>query len=234
MSRNIKVLHVIHTFTEGGMENGIVNLINHSPEYLDHEICVLSRGGDFLQRFQRPVVVHRLGKKDGNDMQVILQLRGLFQSSGVDIIHTRNWAAFDGVIAACLTTKPILIHSEHGREMSDPKGLIYRRNLARRLLSFRAKKYVAVSKDLYNWLKQIVRIPAGKLAYIPNGVDMKRFCPGRDAQLRAELGIGQDEFVVGTIGRLDRIKNNEGMIDAVRLHNDAPHKIRLVIVGDGP
>jgi len=234
MSRQIRVLHVIHTFTEGGMENGVVNIINHSPDHLVHELCVLAREGDFMNRFQRPVVVHRMKKRDGNDFRMILQLWDLFRSRNIDVIHTRNWAAFDGVIAACLTAKPVLIHGEHGRAMSDASGLVYRHNLIRRMLAFRARKFVAVSKDLYKWLKEIVHIPVGKLALIPNGVDTERFYAGRDAQFRAELGIGQDEFVVGTIGRLDRIKNHEGLIDAVRLHNEQYRKVRLVIVGDGP
>ena len=235
MTRQIRILHVIHTFTEGGMENGVVNIINNSPDHLVHELCVLAREGDFMSRFERPVVVHRMKKRDGNDFRMILQLRDLFRSRNIDIIHTRNWAAFDGVVAACLTAKPVLIHGEHGRAMSDARGLVYRHNLIRRMLAFRARKFVAVSRDLYKWLKEIVHIPASKLALIPNGVDTQRFFTGRDTQLRAELGIGEDEFVVGTIGRFDRIKNHEGLIDAVKLHNNEHSgKVRLVIVGDGP
>jgi sugar transferase (PEP-CTERM/EpsH1 system associated) len=130
--------------------------------------------------------------------------------------------------------KPVLIHGEHGRDMSDPDGKLYRRNLARRLLAFRARMFVAVSKDLYTWLKHTVRIPLSKLAFIPNGVDTDRFSPGRDGELRRELGIGDDEFVAGTIGRLDPVKNHLGLIAAVRRLQERGYPIRLVIAGDGP
>src|SRR5262249_8098339 len=99
---------------------------------------------------------------------------------------------------------------------------------------FRASKFVAVSRDLYGWLGQTVQIPKRKLAFIPNGVDTQRFSPGRDAKLRAELGIGQDELVIGTIGRLDPVKNHEGLIRAVQLLQRMGCPARLVIVGDGP
>src|SRR5262245_35519821 len=167
MFRTIRILHVLHAFSAGGLENGLVNIINRSPEHLVHELCLLSKSGEFVERLTRPVVVHEMNKKSGNGMGIILELRKLFRTRDVDIVHTRNWAAFDGVLAACLTPKPVLIHGEHGRDVADPNGKVYRRNLARRLLAFRARKYVAVSKDLYTWLKQTVRIPANKLAFIP-------------------------------------------------------------------
>jgi len=155
----IRILHVLHAFSAGGLENGIVNIINQSPDHLVHELCLLSTSGEFVQRLKRPVVVHEMKKTAGNDLRMIFRLRELFRRRKIDVIHTRNWAGFDGVLAACLTPKPGLVHGEHGRDISDPQGLIYRRNLARRLLRFRAEKYVAVSRDLYDWLKRTVRIP---------------------------------------------------------------------------
>jgi sugar transferase (PEP-CTERM/EpsH1 system associated) len=234
VQRSIRILHVLHAFSAGGLENGIVNIINSSPEHLVHELCLLTQSGEFIDRLTRPVVVHEMNKKSGNGLRIIFQLRDLFRKRDFDIIHTRNWAAFDGVMAACLAPKPVLIHGEHGRDISDPEGRVYRRNLARRLLSFRASKFVAVSKDLHKWLKQTVGIPKSKLTFIPNGVDTDRFSPGRDISIRHELGIGEDEFVVGTIGRLDPVKNHQGLIHAVRLLQESGRRVRLVIVGDGP
>lgn len=234
VTRSIRILHVVHSFSPGGLENGLVNIINHSPEHLTHELCLLTQRGEFFKRLTQPVVYHELHKQPGNDIRLILKLRTLFRNRQVDVVHTRNWSAFDAVLAATLMRRPVLVHGEHGREMSDPYGTIYRRNLARRLFAFRAKKYVAVSEDLYRWLKQNVGIPPRKLMLIPNGVDTERFHPGRDPEMRAKLSIAEDEFVVGTIGRLDPVKNHVGLINAINLLRGDAHKIRLIIVGDGP
>jgi sugar transferase (PEP-CTERM/EpsH1 system associated) len=180
------------------------------------------------------VVCHELNRRTGNDARLIFRLRALFNQRRIDIVHTRNWAAFDGVIAACLTPGIALVHGEHGRDISDPEGAVWRRNLARRVLSFRARKYVAVSNDLYRWLERTVHIPKGKLALIPNGVDTERFRPGRDMEIRAELGIGKEEFVVATVGRLDPVKNHEGLVRAVAMLQESNENVRLLIVGDGP
>lgn len=234
MLRKIRVLHVLHAFSAGGLENGVVNIINRSPDRFIHELCLLSKSGEFIERLTHPVVVHEMNKKTGNSLDIVFRLRQLFRTLDVDIIHTRNWAAFDGVVAACLTSKPALIHGEHGRDVSDPRGEVFRRNIARRLLSFRASKYVAVSKDLYTWLTNTVRIPTNKLAFIPNGVDTERFSPGRDLRFRKELGIGDEEFVVGAVGRLDPVKDHQGLIRSVQLLQQSGRPVRLIIAGDGP
>jgi sugar transferase (PEP-CTERM/EpsH1 system associated) len=232
--RPIRILHVLHAFSAGGLENGVVNIINRSPEHLVHELCLLSHGGEFIQRLNRPVIYHELNRRAGNDPRLIFRLQKLFRSRDFDIIHTRNWSAFDGILAACLTPGPIVIHGEHGRDISDPSGMKHHRNMARRALAFRTKKFVAVSKDLYRWLQLTVRVPQSKLEFIPNGVDTDRFYPARDLEFRRQLGIEDDEFVVGTIARLDPVKNHEGLINAVRFLNSGARKVRLIIVGEGP
>jgi sugar transferase (PEP-CTERM/EpsH1 system associated) len=230
----IRILHVLHSFSAGGLENGIANIINNSPEHLEHELCLISHAGDFIQRLTRPIVYHELHKAPGNNAKIILQLRSLYRKRRIDVVHTRNWAAFDGVIAACLTPRVVLIHAEHGRDMADPNGSIRRRNMLRRLLAFRASRFITVSQNLYDWLHHCVGISESKLLFIPNGVDTDLFHPNRDEHLRRELGIAESEFVVGTISRLDPIKNHEGIIDAVRILNRDGMNVRLIMVGDGP
>src|SRR5436853_6798080 len=234
MQRHIRILHVLHAFSHGGLENGIVNIINRSPDHLVHELCFLHRGGEFLQRLERPVRYYELHKRPGNDVRLIVRLRELFRQSNVDLVHPRNWAGFDGVLAACLTLRPAVIHSEHGRDIADPDGKNRRRNLARRAMAFRTSKFIAVSRDLYRWLKGTVRIPEEKLLCIPNGVDTDRFRPGRNLQLRRSWGIAEEEFIVGAVGRLDPIKNHAGLVSAVRSLQLTGYKVRLVIAGDGP
>jgi glycosyltransferase involved in cell wall biosynthesis len=83
-------------------------------------------------------------------------------------------------------------------------------------------------------LIETVRIPSRKLLLIRNGVDTRSYRIRRDPDLRHELGIQDGEFVVGAIGRLDPVKNHEGLIRAATLLGRERPGIRLVIVGDGP
>jgi sugar transferase (PEP-CTERM/EpsH1 system associated) len=225
---------VVHSFAAGGLENGLVNIINGSPQDLCHELCLLTKSDDFLQRLNREVAVHSLNKRPGHDWVVLSKILEIIWRRRIDLVHTRNWAAFDGVVAALPLVRVGVIHSEHGRDLQDPDGLNKRRNLLRRLMQFRVSRFVAVSADLLGWLSEVVRIAPGKLQLIPNGVDTLRFCPTRRPQLRAQLEITPDDFVVGSVGRLDPVKNHEGLIRSVHLLQQRGLRARLVIVGDGP
>jgi glycosyltransferase involved in cell wall biosynthesis len=185
-----KILHILHAFSHGGLENGIVNIINGSSPDLEHELCLLTTAGEFLSRIQKPIRYYELHKKLGNSLGIILQLARIIRNSEADIVHTRNWASFDGVLAACLCPGVTLLHGEHGRDMTDPHGSILRRNLFRKLLSPRVKKFTTVSEDLERWLKEKVKLPRSKVLLIRNGVDTDRFRPHRDLECpQRELGI---------------------------------------------
>lgn len=74
-------------------------------------------------------------------------------------------------------------------------------------------------------------IAAKKMAVVPNGIDTDRFrfdAAGR-ARVRAELGIGADETVIGAVGRIDPIKDLGTLLRAA-----AKVAQPLVIVGEGP
>lgn len=71
---------------------------------------------------------------------------------------------------------------------------------------------------------------------IYNGVDISRFTPSRVgvAEQRARYGIGENTFVVGTVGRLAREKNQLPLIAVVAELRAANADVHLMLVGDGP
>jgi sugar transferase (PEP-CTERM/EpsH1 system associated) len=94
-------------------------------------------------------------------------------------------------------------------------------------------QFVTVSRDLARWLIEDVRVPARKVRTIYNGVDTCSFSPGDREAARHGLGVPDGWKVVGTVGRLDPVKDHEGLIQAfARVPQDGP--VLLVLVGDGP
>jgi len=79
-----------------------------------------------------------------------------------------------------------------------------------------------------------VRIPSAKLQLIDNGVDTERFRAGTDAGNEPWQRDGA--FVIGTVGRLQDVKDQATLIEAFALlRRQLPdEKLRLVLVGDGP
>jgi sugar transferase (PEP-CTERM/EpsH1 system associated) len=150
------------------------------------------------------------------------------------VVHSRNWGAFDTVLAARLAGLRTVVHGEHGREAADPRGLDPRRNRLRRVLAPLVSRFVTVSFDLRRWLITTVKIPAHKVVTIHNGVDTTRFFPGDSAEARETLGLPIAATVVGTIGRLDPVKDQAGLIVAFSGLAESGSNLILAVVGEGP
>jgi len=153
---------------------------------------------------------------------------------GPAIVHSRNWAAFDAVPAARLARVPVVVHGEHGREVGDPHGRNRRRNRVRRVLAPLITRFVTVSRDLERWLVEDVRIPARKVLTIHNGVQLDRFGRSSAPEARRELGLPAEALIVGTVGRLDPVKDQAGLLRSFAALLPAHPDAFLVLAGDGP
>jgi glycosyltransferase involved in cell wall biosynthesis len=90
---------------------------------------------------------------------------------------------------------------------------------------------VAPSASIAETLKSRgVRAP---MAVIPTGVPLERFRPGDRAVARARLGLAPDRLVCLYVGRLDREKSVERVLDAFALVAGALPEAELVLVGQG-
>jgi len=233
----IKILHILHSLQVGGLENGVVNLINRlDPECFEHAICCITSSGPMAERLVRPIEIHALGKGVGGDYLLPLKIARVVRKVKPHIVHTRNWGTIDGVIAARLAGVHCVIHGEHGREATDPAGTNIRRNIVRRLLYPLVTRFVTVSDDLRTWLVDQVGIPSDKVIHIMNGVDTERFAPALDkgaAKVRA--GLNPESFVVGTVGRLDPVKDQQTLIRAfATLCGEYGKRTDLLLIGAGP
>ncbi|MGE5176184.1 MAG: TIGR03088 family PEP-CTERM/XrtA system glycosyltransferase [Hyphomicrobiales bacterium] len=230
----MRILHVINTLRVGGLENGVVNLINHmDAARFHHDICCLTVSGPLAARIRdRDVAVHELHKGPGQDWSVYGRLVALLRRVRPDIVHTRNWSTLDLVAAARWAGVPAVVHGEHGWNADDVRGTRRKSILLRRALAPFIDRWIAVSGDIQRWLVGTIRVPERKVVTIRNGVDTERFRPratGRDPGAR-----GDGAVVIGTVGRLDPIKAQGDLIAACAALHRAGKPVRLVIVGDGP
>lgn len=230
-------MHVLYSLDVGGLENGVVNLINHLDwvKY-HHTLCCLTHAGRLLKRVKRSDInVVEMGKKEGHDWSLLLRLARLLRKLRPHIVHTRNWGTMDAIPVARLSGVPVLVHGEHGRTMAEVNGENKRRTVIRKTLFPLVHRFVTVSKELNSWLQLSAGVAPRKIMTICNGVDLARFaCPQSRLLARSKLGFSDEEFVIGTVGRLDRIKNHASLIQVFPdLIAEYP-RLRLVIVGSGP
>ncbi len=99
----------------------------------------------------------------------------------------------------------------------------------------RADGFIANSQELCHELRA-AGFPSGRIAHIPNGVDLDCFRPdptARSAEARRRLGLPPGLLVVYA-GRLDAQKGLHTLIAAMRAPGAAMSEARLVLLGDGP
>jgi sugar transferase (PEP-CTERM/EpsH1 system associated) len=234
------IAHVVYRFAVGGLENGVVNLINRMPaDRWRHAVIALDSVCErFAARVQRSDVEYvALQKGPGHLLRHYPRLAALFRSLKPAVAHTRNLAALEATVPAWWAGVPVRVHGEHGWDVHDPHGDNARyQNLRRMYVPF-VHHYIALSRDLAAYLQDRVRVPSERISRVCNGVDVERFAANAAREPHG-MPFRRSHWLVGTVGRLQAVKDQSNLARAFVLAvQSSPHaaaRMRLVIVGDGP
>lgn len=235
------VAHVVYRFDVGGLENGVVNLINHMPhDAYRHVVISLTEVTDFRRRIVRDDVTFiALEKPQGHALWIYPQLYRLFRKLRPAIVHSRNLGALEVVVPAWAASVPVRIHGEHGRDVGDLDGSSKKYQWVRRIYRPFVTHYIALSRDLEHYLTDRVGMPQAIVAQIYNGVDAQRFRPAEARQSMAGCPFTDPScWLIGTVGRMQTVKDQTTLVRAfIRALEIAPElkeSLRLVLIGDGP
>lgn len=234
------VAHVVYRFDVGGLENGVVNLVNRLDRWRHVVISVTDIEPSFRERVRRPDVGFiALGKPPGNGAVVWPSLVRHLRQLRPSVLHSRNLAALEMQPAAWWAGVPWRVHGEHGRDADDPDGTVKRYQRIRRLYAPFVHHWVALSRDLQAYLCNAVRIAPRRVTQIYNGVDVARFgsTPGQGRVADCPF-TDESLCVVGTVGRMQTVKAQpllaEAFVLALKQQPGLRSHLRLAMVGDGP
>jgi sugar transferase (PEP-CTERM/EpsH1 system associated) len=236
------VLHVVYRFDVGGLENGVVNLINHMPAAAyRHAVLALTEATDFSRRIRHAdVPVIALHKPPGHGVWLYPQLFRLMRAWRPAIVHSRNLAALEAVVPAWAAGVPVRIHGEHGVDVDDLDGSNRKYRLLRRIYRPFVSHYVSLTTGLTDYLAAGVGVKQSRVTQICNGVDVERFRPevGTPGQIEGCPFDTSRHWLVGTVGRMQAVKDQVSLARAfARALQERPalrERMRLVMVGDGP
>jgi sugar transferase (PEP-CTERM/EpsH1 system associated) len=234
---------VIFRLDYGGLENGLVNLINGlSTDQFKHVIICIDDFTDFGSRIRRDdVQLVAIRKKAGTDLPALMRLYRVFRDLRPDIVHTRNLAALDALVPAFVAGVRVRIHGEHGWDVNDLNGDNRKLQLLRKLHSPLVNCYIALSKDQEFYLVNKIGIDGSRVEQIYNGVDTQAFGPSIARNLD-QLQIGKEfdanSILIGTVGRMQAVKSPltvaKAFIQLLERAPDLAATARLVMIGDGP
>lgn len=234
--QKIKILHVIDSLGVGGMERVVVDVANGLDlGRFEQTVCCLSRRGELADQLRDDVRCIDLGKGDKADRLMPLKLARVIRRERPDIVHSQSWSGVDTALATLLTPGVKLVHSEHGRNYPHWQRQPLLRRLARRGVYQRADAVFAISAEVREFYCRQTGFPVERMGVIPNGIDLRRIHEADARGVREELGISPDDFVLGTVARLDLTKDTISLaraFAAVALEHRKP-KLKLLIVGEG-
>ncbi|MCK5544931.1 MAG: GT4 family glycosyltransferase PelF, partial [Desulfobulbaceae bacterium] len=233
MKKN-NVLHLIQGLEIGGLEIMVVNLL----ERLDRSryrpsICCYDSLGSLSQGLsEKGIGVHLLKRRPGIDYFHPFKLARYLKKSKIKILHLHNpTALFYGTLAGKIAGTPCIIYTEHGRDFSSSIKV----RIANGLLCKMVDKIVVVAECGKRYLVEHEGVNEKKIIKIYNGIDSQRFGRIHNSELiRRELGIANDQPVIGTVARLDPIKNHACLIRAMKFIVTRLPSVVLLIIGDGP
>ena len=237
------VVHFIYRFSPGGLENVVVQLVNHLPrELFRHTVISLTDvDPDFAQRMDNSSVEFiELNKPPGQPFALYPRVYRMLRRLRPDVLHTCNLAALEFVPVGAFARVPLRVHAEHGMDTAElgEKASVYRK--LRKIYNPFVSQYVVVSNALQTYLRDKIGVAHHRVHLIPNGVDTEQFRPREpDDHLPAGFPFQSErDWVIGTVGRQVAIKNPmllaEAFIALVASGRTGVSRLRLAMVGDGP
>jgi glycosyltransferase involved in cell wall biosynthesis len=157
------------------------------------------------------------------------ELYRIMRRERIDVLHAHMpRASAPGSVLARLARVPVVISHEHGSAI---EGKRIRPLLDRHVVARLSTLVLAVSEWDRRQLIELERIPADKIAVMPNGI-VAPSPSGSD--VRPGLGLSDRDRLIGAVGRLYPEKAYDDLIRAVTLLDGGSGPLACAIVGIGP
>ncbi|GAX62992.1 glycosyl transferase group 1 [Candidatus Scalindua japonica] len=232
----IRVLYLVLEMELGGLQRIVKLLIDK----LDREkfipyLCCLDNGGFFYDQLENNLLkAYILQRKPGPfDIGLLVRLYKILRENKIDIIHSQSGCMVYAALAGRLARVKRIVHTDHGRFKPDKRSIMLEEWISSKVIHH----VIGVSHELTEYLALQVKIKRKKLLTIINGVDTHKFIPmhsERRNKLKKKYGLNEEVKVLGTICRLDPVKNLEFLISCLPSICEKVTECRLLIVGDGP
>jgi glycosyltransferase involved in cell wall biosynthesis len=248
MSRRLRMLHVITRLDHGGSaENTLLTVAGLDPECYDITLAVGPTVGDpspteieARRRGVRFVDMPHLVRapQPTSDVRALRCLQRLLREEVWDLVHTHtSKAGILGRWAAHRAGVPGIVHTPHGHVFYGYYGSVVTGafiRLERRAANWCHRLVALTAADREDHLRFGVGAPS-QWDVIHSGVDFAPLSATATdrAAMRMELGIGRQDLVIGTLGRLAAVKGQQDLVRAFSVLLSVVPEARLLLVGDG-
>ena len=223
-------MHVVLSLSPGGTERMVIDMATRLHASVYTAVCCLDELGDWAHELiDQGISVNELGRKPGFRIALAYRIASEARRHRANVVHCHHYSPFS--LAAYILPRPLVVYTEHGRLSDNPPSR--KRRLANKLFAKTPGRFVSVSENLREHMIA-EEFPGDRVSVIHNGITPG---PTTTEKIRSEsrerLQLPQDTFTLGTVARLDPVKDLTTMIRAFALVSAHTTDTRLVIVGDG-
>ncbi|MFT5813099.1 MAG: glycosyltransferase involved in cell wall biosynthesis [Psychroserpens sp.] len=234
MKKITKVLHLTYDMRIGGTEMVIKNIIiGTDRSVFDMSIfCIESPIGPWgVDLRNSGIQIATSERKPGFDISLIFAIRKHLKKNKIDLIHCHQYTPWVYGVMAAFSTNTKVIFTEHGRFYPDSSS--WKRKLINPWLCRITDYITAISKATKQALVDFEYIPEKRIDVIYNGIKKPDIIDEKLSELKKHLGLSPSTKILGTIARLDPIKNHKMMLSAFSIVLIAQPDTVLIIVGNG-
>ncbi len=230
------ITHLVEDLNRGGLERVVIDLIRKQID-LGHScqvVCLLRIGIMAEQLLSLGVEVRSCDKKDGFDFMAMLKARKYIKDFRTEVLHTHNiMPHYYGVISSISLNIKKRLNTSHN--MGDYRYSRKQEYLFRVAMLF-SDAWVLVCEAARERHIKNSNINKSKTKVISNGImfDLvkQRNKQSKDKFLK-DIAIDKDVMVIGTVGRLSKVKDHVTLIQAFYEVLKRKNNALLVIVGGG-
>jgi len=235
MQNTIRVLHITFNMGIGGTEQVIRQLVSNlsADRFSNTILCIDGQIGEIGQQVRaQGISVLSVKRSPGLDLGLVRVIRKTIRQTEADIVHCHQYTPWVYGWLGSLGTDAKVVFTEHGR--FHPDRYRYKAMLFNPLMAWMTGGVIAISYATRKALARYEFVPASKIQVIYNGISGLKRDNEAVSTVRRELEIPEGDRIIGTVARLDPVKNQSMMLRAfaqvVSQHPDC----WLLMVGDGP
>jgi glycosyltransferase involved in cell wall biosynthesis len=233
----MNITHFVENLNRGGLERVVLELVKlqHQQGHRCQVVCLFESGSLAHELTEFGIPVGACGKRPGLDVRALARARRMIRAHATDVLHTHNAVVhYQAVLASYGLGIGHVINTRHG--MGQIRGSSTRREWLYRRVLVRTQAVVTVCEAARRDAIQRGIVPARKAKVVPNGIRLEAFQTASSEmhdQLLQALGLSAPTRIIGTVGRLNWLKDQAGLIRAFRIIHEQLPDTALVLIGDG-
>ena len=225
------VLHTIDTNETGGAESIFLTLAATLDPSKFRSIVAIKSEGWIAEQLRKlglnPLFVDATGSFN---LKYLYQLVRIIRKYKIDIIQSHLFGSNVYCSLAGWICRVPVVSVFHGFVDVNPASRLIATKF--RILNMGSTSVVFVSQSLRNAFQKVGMVSAEKSLVIYNGVDTSVFCRDRNHSIRAQLGLAENDIVIGSIGDVRQAKGYDILLHAAAQVVEKSPRYKFLIAGD--